>query len=213
MEIDIKNLRLTTDTQATCVKAKNFNFKHFNLLFEGKDQIQISRLNVINNFQDSIKKGILSAFAWGFPTGGRSKAKYISEYLEDIEQIIIEMISHGVTASNFKSINSFKNLITATTTKLLYFSGSKIDKLNSLIFDSRVKSFLDTNRPIEYASMFDYLDKKNINGIPFEAYSTYVKETNALAQMYKVEASVIELYFFENDPKRKKLIESYSFGG
>lgn len=211
MKIDTKGLRLNAGSQATYVKAKNFKFKHFDMLFDGKDQILISRQDVIKNFQESKKKGILSAFAWGFPTGGRSKAKSISEYLEEIEPILIEMMKHGVTEDSFKAINSFKNLKTATTTKLLYFSGSKIGESISLIFDSRVKSFLDSARPIEYERMFSYLDKKHANAIPFEAYSSYVLETHLLAQKYRVEASAIELYFFENDPKRKISKGIYSF--
>lgn len=175
------------------------------------EEREISRKSVFDAFDRSGKEGILTAFAWGFPNGGRGKAKAVANNMCRLETIIRHTSLHGIDERTFNLINKIPKLNFATTTKFFYFSKSKIDGMEALIFDNRVKRFLERMQFREYNEMLPYLKIRSGYGIPFQYYATYVRATHRIAQRRSVLPATIELCFYNQiqEAEKRRMIYYY----
>ena len=173
--------------------------------FNGADSITISRSDVFDAFSKNSKDGILSAFMWGFPTGGRGTSainliKNLDFYIETID--LIKKV--GVNKFLFEKINSKPRVNYATTSKFLYFSNAKTSYGASLIFDQRVSLFITEYQPVDFQKTFSCLREQKGYKLPHNSYISYVKECNELADKLKTYPDIVEMYLFERAPMKRK---------
>lgn len=192
--------------RSTFVNLKNGDL--FDLIFAERDEVSLGREDVFNFFEKDVELGILSAFVWGFPTGGRGRlTRSIIDNFDSLKTILNTIRNTELNEADFSALNRMKGLNFATNTKFLYFARSNIEQSPCLIFDKMVKDFLAIRRPHEYKDMFSYFDMKYSYGIDFKVYREYVIRTNEVAQlMGGLSSDALELYFFKYSPSRRRAI-------
>lgn len=208
MKIEFTNT--TADIMSQCIQAKKSSFskyeRDFDVIFRGKEKVKLDRQAVFDFFEEDLNVGILAAFVWGFPTGGRGQL--ISSVVKNrnhIADVLDRAKNRGLDRELFEEINSPKYLNYATTTKFLYFSRTRVGELSTLIFDQRVKLYLQSNKIEQYSPMQIWLNKKYSYSLPFEQYVNYLKGTKNLQIQHKLaDPAIIEHYFFENAPMKRK---------
>jgi hypothetical protein len=188
--------------QGVTIKRQNFSkpqfLGKFDGFFENRDVLFINRNHLFEAFSESKHEGILKTLMWGFPTGGRGfLLQKVLESIEFFERCI--SLCSSVTEENFHDINSISGVKFATTTKFLYFSRAKIDGMNCLIFDARVKNFIQRNNYAEFFGLKEIFNAGSY-GISFAEYSSYVLAMHKLANQLYVTPDELELYFFSNVP-------------
>ncbi len=208
--VDISKVTKTPIGQIIHAKRNTFvnsiNGDYFDQIFAGSTELSLTRQDVFSYFAKNIELGILAAFVWGFPTGGRRRmTKAIIDNIENLKMILNSVKNAELSEKEFSALNSMKGLNFATNTKFLYFARAKIEQSPCLIFDKMVKEFLSINRSQEYQHMFSYFDKKYGYGIEFKIYREYVIKTNEIAQSLDgLNGDALELYFFQYSPSRRR---------
>ena len=164
------------------IKKKNFEKYdgQFDEVFDGNDKIQLSRKDIFDNFSLSLEVGMLSSIAWGFRTGTRPGGKTLHPFLEsfdDIKNVLKSIVSEGLNEVLFNDLNMHKNVKNGITTKLLYFSNSVVNSSPCLIYDSRVKAYLEEFRPIEFNQTLALMKKWQAQPT-FDLYKKYCEEAH-----------------------------------
>lgn len=193
--------------QAVTVRRANFTRPNFDKAFDRffgaqQDEIRVSRSDVAALFgRKDVTNGLLLTFMWGFPTGGRgSMGKSLIKNLEALSEQIAEAMKEGLRPDLFEAINSHAGINYATTTKFMYFAGVCIGGVRCLIFDARVRKFLQVRRPSEFQRTLDAIESTQGYKLTFRAYSAYVNDARALAEKMDCSADAIELLMFRDAP-------------
>lgn len=195
--------------QIITIKLSTFSKEKFSGIFEKyfyqEEEISISRNQIFEEFEKNTKDGILKAFMWGFPSGGRGNLS--TRLVENIDFFVetLDLIKKiGITEFLFEKINSISSVNFATTTKFMYFSNSKFINIRSLIFDQRVKLFIEHYKPINFEKTLRNLQDSSGYNLPHKAYISYISECWELADSLNVSPDVVEMYLFEKAPMKRR---------
>ncbi|MDC3304101.1 hypothetical protein OAV15_02815 [Amylibacter sp.] len=189
------------------IKKKNFEKYdgQFDDVFNGYDKIQLSRKGVFDNFDASLEMGMLSAIAWGFQKGTRPGGKTLHPFLEnfsDIANVLKRIMAEGLNEVSFNELNVHKNVKNGVTTKLLYFSKSIVNNSHCLIYDSRVKAYLEEFRPIEFNKTLTVMKKWQAQPT-FDLYKNYCEEAQVCAEQNALSSAAIEMFMFTAAPGKR----------
>jgi len=192
--------------QSVCTKSANFSRAGYNggfdsLFRESGPDRSISRSDVYAAFDKKFDEGVLTAFVWGFPTGGRGTAgARVIQNLMSIAADVALAARNGCTAQRWEALNSHRGINFATTTKFLYFARVSAEENPCLIFDARVRKFLECNRPREFRETLAGLDNIRGYGLPYSTYVSYLKEMSAASDALRCSADALEMYMFREAP-------------
>ena len=183
------------------IKKKNFEKYDgkFDVVFDGNDKVQLSRKGVFESFNSSLEMGMLSSIAWGFPKGTRPGGSTLHPFLEnfdDIKNVLKKIANEGLNEATFNNLNMHKNVKNGLTTKLLYFSNSVVNSSPCLIYDSRVKAYLEEFRPIEFIKTLELMKKSQAQPT-FDLYENYCEEAHVCAEKHSLPSNdAIEIFMF-----------------
>lgn len=180
--------------------------KHFELLFQGRERMILTRGGVFESFGQDTDFGIVSSIVWGFPRGVLPGGRPLSDVFENLgffKEAIEHIKKSGLNEAEFYKINSIRGVKNGITSKMLYFSGSKINEVKCLIFDSRVRDCLLDKRPVEFGSTLSCLPKNSL--FPgWDGYNAFCQDVGKLATDLKISEDSIEMYLFNSAPNRRK---------
>ncbi len=172
----------------------------WNELFQGRDQIELTRNDVRLNANNP-EQFVLSVLLWGFPTNQHGYVRYVLESWNKIVPFAISILHQPhITSETFrhqcvKIICQCNMVALAFFSKLMYFSNATIDNCKCAIIDSFVYRGITCiadnrlNRVRESVSHYR---------IKYESYADYVirlSELNEDAQL-RVEIDCLEYAFF-----------------
>ena len=183
------------------IKKKNFEKYdgQFDVVFGGNDKVQLSRKGVFESFNSSLEMGMLSSIAWGFQKGTRPGGRTLHPFLEnfdDIKNVLKKISNVGLNEGTFNDLNMHKNVKNGVTTKLLYFSNSVVNSSPCLIYDSRVKAYLEEFRPIEFIKTLELMKKSQAQPT-FDLYENYCEEAHVCAEKHSLPSNdAIEIFMF-----------------
>ncbi|AOL24500.1 hypothetical protein Ga0102493_11359 [Erythrobacter litoralis] len=195
--------------QPILIKAKNLGkpkFEgQFDFLFEDREDTQrLTRNDVQLEMAKNTRKGVLKAFAWGFPEGGRGNLGVnVLGNLAGLSDCLDEMKETGLSERSWEAINGFHGIKFATTTKFLHFAKITSASGPCQIFDERVWNFLEKVQPDEFSATLEKLSRKRSYGIRYATYLTYLNDLNALADKLRVSGAAVEMYMFKNSPDKR----------
>ena len=194
------------ESQGINLKRKNFLRYDgvFDFLFSESAVNYVTRFDVKNYFLEDIRKGLLSALAWGFPRGGLPGGRSLQPVLENIafyENCIKKLKTGGLTPSGYDEINSLLGVKNGITTKFMYFSGVMVGQSPALIFDSRVRNFLLSINPPEFSTVVDALSKYSLYP-GAECYMEFCKLSDQFARSVIVNSEFVEYCMFKYSPGR-----------
>jgi hypothetical protein len=203
----IKHFKNDYLNQTIEIKKKNFEKYdgQFDEVFDGNDKIQLSRKDIFDNFSSSLEVGMLSSIAWGFQKGTRPGGKTLHPFLEsfdDIKNVLKSIVSEGLNEVLFNDLNMHKNVKNGITTKLLYFSNSVVNSSPCLIYDSRVKAYLEEFRPIEFNQTLALMKKWQAQPT-FDLYKKYCEEAHECAEKNFLPSAAIEMFMFTAAPGKR----------
>ena len=188
------------------IKKKNFEKYdgQFDVVFDGYDKVQLSRKGVFESFNSSLEMGMLSSIAWGFQKGTRPGGRTLHPFLEnfdDIKNVLKKISNVGLNEGTFNDLNMHKNVKNGVTTKLLYFSNSVVNSSPCLIYDSRVKAYLEEFRPIEFVKTLELMKKWQAQPT-FDLYKKYCAEAHECAEKHSLPSNdAIEIFMFTFAPR------------
>ena len=188
------------------IKKKNFEKYdgQFDVVFGGNDKVQLSRKEVFESFNSSLEMGMLSSIAWGFQKGTRPGGRTLHPFLEnfdDIKNVLKKISNVGLNEGTFNDLNMHKNVKNGLTTKLLYFSNSVVNSSPCLIYDSRVKAYLEEFRPIEFIKTLELMKKSQAQPT-FDLYENYCEEAHVCAEKHSLPSNdAIEIFMFTFAPR------------
>ena len=204
LEVDQSHMFMS---QSIEIKRKNF-LKYnsaFDKVFSEQDVINLSRQDVFAQFEKDLEIGMLAAIAWGFQKGTLPGGKTLNPFVSNFQSLkgtLNKILDYGLTEELFAKLNSHKEVKNGITTKLLYFSGAKNENNECLIYDSRVKAYLEYFRPIEFAKTLSFIKKSQ--AMPtYELYKFYCKEANACSEKSNTPAGALEMFMFTNAPGKR----------
>lgn len=195
-------------SQEVLVKKRNFERYggKFEKLFGQSDKITISRKNVFDWMETDITSGMLAAVAWGFQKGTRPGGKTLAPFLnhfEEIKSTLDNILQFGLNKDLFEELNAHKEVKNGITSKLLYFSKATVNSCPCLIYDSRVKAYLEAVAPKEFPLSLSAMKKSQ--PVPsFDLYDNFCKEALACAQSVNLQSGAIEMYMFTNAPGKRQ---------
>jgi hypothetical protein len=189
------------------IKKKNFEKYdgQFDVVFGGNDKVQLSRKGVFESFNSSLEMGMLSSIAWGFQKGTRPGGRTLHPFLEnfdDIKNVLKKISNVGLNEGTFNDLNMHKNVKNGVTTKLLYFSNSVVNSSPCLIYDSRVKAYLEEFRPIEFVKTLELMKKWQAQPT-FDLYKKYCAEAHECAEKHSLPSAAIEMFMFTAAPGKR----------
>ena len=188
------------------IKKKNFEKYdgQFDVVFGGNDKVQLSRKGVFESFNSSLEMGMLSSIAWGFQKGTRPGGRTFHPFFEnfdDIKNVLKKISNVGLNEGTFNDLNMHKNVKNGVTTKLLYFSNSVVNSSPCLIYDSRVKAYLEEFRPIEFIKTLELMKKSQAQPT-FDLYENYCEEAHVCAEKHSLPSNdAIEIFMFTFAPR------------
>ena len=200
--------------QKISVNPKNFLIPKyggkFSKLFDDKnEEITLSRMQVIKFFQTDCELGMLAAIAWGFPNGrlgGYGDLQNFVNNFDGLKQLIEDIKRDGLDELSFGNLNKFHGVKNGTYTKLLYFAGCSFAESGEqcLIYDSRVKKYLDELKPVEFKQTLEKLIHRKSSQVPsYEVYRYYCIECAKCAVSLQTEAPAIEMFMFSAAPGKR----------
>ena len=194
-------------SQTIEIKRKNFQRYNgiFDQIFSDLDVINLSRQNVFALFEKDVELGMLASIAWGFQKGtlpgGKTLNPFISNF-SSLKDTLNRILETGLTETLFSELNSHKEVKNGITTKLLYFSGAKYLSTECLIYDSRVKTYLEHFRPSEFSQTLSFMKKSQ--PVPtYDLYTCYCTEMNICSNKSNVPAGALEMFMFTNAPGKR----------
>jgi hypothetical protein len=179
--------------------------------FVALDSKPFSRRTVFKHFEESVSKGIISAIKWGYPTGGRpggswqafSTAFRDMRYADLVGTLLAQEASLATSA--LVKLNAIlPGIGTATTTKIAYFAGLKVEIEHGkiapcLIYDSMVRRAIKHGHEETFASLREVLNRHRRDLPPKQqqdTYASYLTCVCAFAEQRRVLPAQIELWLF-----------------
>jgi len=111
-------------------------------------------------------------------------------------------MAEGLNEVSFNELNVHKNVKNGVTTKLLYFSKSIVNNSHCLIYDSRVKAYLEEFRPIEFNKTLAVMKKWQAQPT-FDLYKNYCEEAQVCAEQNALSSAAIEMFMFTAAPGKR----------
>ena len=172
---------------------------------EYADKQDLTRVTVFADFDVSIRKGIISAIKWGYPSGavrrnwkGLSHAFRSDGLVREIEAMRNEPACSALEIA--KRLNrAVKGISTATTTKLAYFARLEAAEGPCLIYDSMVRRAISARCDPEFADLKRIIGSRSGDLLPGQhatTYAAYLKAARAMAEGQNVQGDQIELFLF-----------------
>ncbi len=194
--------------QGIIVPRKNFLRYPIDLdfLFQDQPQVFLTRQRVFGYFHEDNTLGVISSIVWGFPRGTLPGGRSILQIFENLKFFsgLVGVIKKSqLNETSFALLNSITGIKNGATTKMLYFSGSKIGEAKCLIFDSRVRDFLLDQRPVEFDNTLKHLSKNSLYP-GWLGYSAFCQDVNNISKNINISEDYIEMYLFNNAPNRRK---------
>ena len=204
LEFDSRNNFLA---QSIEVKRKNFIRYNgfFDQVFSHLDVLNLSRQDIFHFFEEDIALGMLASIAWGFQKGTRPGGKTLNPFILNFQLLkdtLLRILDNGLTEKLFIELNSHKEVKNGITTKLLYFSGAKYGHTECLIYDSRVKAYLEHFRPLEFPQTLSLM-KKSQPAPTYDLYISYCTEADMCSKRLSISAGALEMFMFTNAPGKR----------
>lgn len=205
---DAKSMLPHVMFQSFLVKKKNWNKKYsypdWDLVFGNKDSIFLSRQDVLKTFLSDTSLGLVHSLVWGFPTGNKPGGANFKSFFDKLNSFALQIEKIQTTTLSeraFTSLNKVSGVKTSLTTKLLYFSGCKIDNTSCLIFDRRVLATLQLFNFVEFKYLNEGFLKLRTNpqNVSFQLYTAYCKTCSQIAVELNVTAETIEYLLFNQN--------------
>lgn len=195
--------------QGIRVPARNFIPRYgarFDTVFGGHPERHLTRGDVFEAFTQDDQTGCLTSIAWGFPRGARPGGRSLAPALDAIPHFLMTLQSirqNGLDVRLYDSINAIPAVKNGTTTKILYFAGTRTKwGAHTLIYDSRVKRHLQARGWEEYMPLARTL--RRWSAVPTaEQYLQYVEITRNVACELGWDAAAVEMYMFGDAPGKR----------
>lgn len=173
---------------------------------EYADGQMLRRADVFAHFDQSIRKGIVSAIKWGYPRGrmpgGRwhpfssaFRVKAFERHLEELQAAE----SRSATAIIATLNEVVPRIGTATTSKLAYFAGVTAAEGRCLIYDSMVRRAIRVRTDPEFAELKAMIVRRTGDLPPAEqvnTYGFYLQAVHGMAERLGVQGEQVELFLF-----------------
>jgi len=184
--------------QSFAIKAKNWinqlSGDHFDLLFEGKSEILLSREDIL--LTNRIDLFLIKTILWGYPSGMRG-SNFPSIYSK-LDELATDLNIPNRMQLNFEDLTllqsklqSYKGLGLSTYSKFLQLRGFRFDGIPALILDERIIRVFRNRVFQEFAALSKVADYNKERYYPL-----YLKSMNECAKDLDTTPEHLELFLF-----------------
>lgn len=177
------------------MKEQNIVSNVLKRIFDGKDEVQISRKDLFAFAKgDDLEYFIVATILWGYPRGMRGN--HFQSLMSQVEslKVALEEANNGITdwLKHYEKIKRIDGLGLSTYSKFLYFLGAKIEGSNALILDDRISATINKGLFKEFQSMGSVRYDNAVS-----KYTQYLKIVDTISNQLDADSGKVEMFIFE----------------